>query len=203
MNFTLSYESWAVIAIVLRVFCYAPYILGIFRKKIQPHMVSWFIWFLNRSLVYMVQLYEGAGVGSFPTLFAALTCFLIAISAFFLGKRSMDKKDYISLAVAVNAMLFWLIFRSSLLALAIVMFADMVGYIPTWRKIYKKPNEESPYLFISIAIAGLVSIFAIENMVLETFIQPLYVFVISMGTGLFVLWSRKVSLRSSLVNEAV
>lgn len=191
------------IAIVLRVFCYAPYLLGVFKRKIQPHMFSWFIWFLNITLVYMVQLYEGAGAGSFPTLFAALVCLAVALSAFFLGERNMDKKDYISLAVAVYAMLFWLIFRSSLLALAIVMFVDFVGHIPTWRKIVRKPNEEGAYMFISVAVAGLFSIFAIENMVIETFIQPLYAFVISMGTGIFILWRRKVSLRSGLVNETI
>lgn len=198
MNFGISYEIWAVIAIILKIFSYAPYLIAVIRRKVFPHSISWFIWFLNIFLVFLVQIYEGAGAGAFPTLLSSLICLAVAVCAFFYGDREMDRKDYIALAVAIYALIFWLLLRASLIALTIVIFVDIVGYIPTWRKIIRKPMEESSYMFIMAGLAGLFSMIAIENLVIETLIQPIYGSSVSIATGLYILWRRRKAIMANL-----
>lgn len=44
---------WSTIAILLTVWGYAPYLIGIYKGTIQPHYFSWLIWGLTTCIVFL------------------------------------------------------------------------------------------------------------------------------------------------------
>lgn len=157
LKFTIS-----IIAIILTIVGYVPYIRDILLKKTSPHIFSWFIWSIITGVIFALQISHGAGVGSLVTLMVAIISGVI----FFLGLKSGNKNiktvDIIFLIFALLAIPLWLVVKQPLLSIILLTIIDMLAFAPTVRKSWGDPYSETLSLYVFAAIRhglGIVALF--------------------------------------------
>lgn len=163
----------SVIAIVLTLFAFVPYIVSISKGITKPHVFSWVIWGSTTFVVFIAQLNDNAGIGAWPIGVSGIITILIAGLAYF--KRSditITKKDWLFLALALSALPFWYLTSNPLWAVVILTIVDVLGFGPTIRKVYHEPYSES-LLFISLfCVRNILVILALEHYSIITVLFP-------------------------------
>ncbi len=68
----------------------------------------------------------------------------------------------------------WRVLDNPLLALHFGIAADFVALIPTFKKSWSNPQEESSNVFMASAFAGLLGVFAAINFSYQSILLPAY-----------------------------
>lgn len=177
-------EILSFIAIGLTLVGFYPYIRAIAKGTTKPHVFSWVIWGLSTLVVFFAQLADHGGVGAWPTGISAVITFYVAYLAF--ARRAdvhITKTDWTYFLIAIAALPVWYFTSNPLWAVVILTTIDILGSLPTFRKVYHDPfSEDIPFYFI-MCIRSAVSIFALEYFSWTTILFPA---VISIMCALFV-----------------
>ncbi len=151
------YHYWREIlsgtAVIIALYSYIQYIRSIFVGKTEPHVFSWWIWVLTTGIAFFAQVAGGGGWGSAQSGVTFIVCIGIAILAFRYGKIGrFDILDWWSLFLSILAIGLWLSTENPFYASLFAMLADLIGYIPTFRKVWKKPESEPTgyYLLMNV-----------------------------------------------------
>lgn len=162
-----------VLAVVIGFIGYAPYFRDIFRGKTKPHAFSWLVWGVLTGIAFVGQVVSDGGAGAWVTGFTAVICLAIFILALSKGKRDFPVVDWISLAGAGFALLLWFLTEDPLAAVILVSVIDALGFIPTYRKSYIRPSEETLFTYNMSSLKFVVGLFALESYSLVTVLYPL------------------------------
>lgn len=173
-----------VVAVVIGFIGYFPYLRDIFKGRTKPHLFSWFIWAILIGTIFFVQVVGNAGPGAWVTGFAAAICLVIAILAFKRGEKEITKIDWLCFAVALSGIILWIKTKNPLSAVILITLVDATAFIPTFRKSYTKPYEETATQYFLASIKWAVGLFAIKSFSLVTWLFPASLVVTN---GLFVL----------------
>jgi hypothetical protein len=171
------------ISSVIAVVAYIPYFLDIFRGKTKPHIFSWFIWGLLGGITYAAQVVKGAGAGSWANGLTALICFVIAILSITRGEKNITITDKLSFSGAIFALILWFLTKNPLSAVILACVIDTIAYIPTFRKAYYKPFEETLSSFVVTTIGIIISLLALEAYSTTTW---LYLAVLISSNSIFI-----------------
>ncbi|RJQ28799.1 hypothetical protein C4571_02800 [Candidatus Parcubacteria bacterium] len=179
------------IATVVAFIAYVPYFINIFRGKTKPHAFSWLVWGVITSIGFFAQVAEQGGAGSWVTGFSALVCFLIFFLALAKGDRHFVLFDWANLFGAGIAILLWLVTGEPLFSVILVIIIDILGFLPTYRKGFYKPHEETATTFALNSLKFAISIPALEAFTLVTLLYPSYLVLSNGAFMLFLLVRRK------------
>ena len=166
-----------VVAIIIGIAAYIPYLRDLFQGKTRPHVFSWFIWGLMTAIGFFAQLSEGAGAGAWIGAFTASVSFFIAIYALRRGEKNITLIDWASFFGAVLAIAFWVITKEPLTAIILIVLIDALGFVPTFRKSYSKPYEETLISYFLNGTKFIPALFALESFSLATALYPAYLIV--------------------------
>ena len=169
----IAKEILAIVAIILTCIGFLPYIRSILLGTIKPHVISWVIWGSVTVFVFFAQVSDGGGAGAWPIGFTGVISILVAFIAYF--KTSVihiDKLDWFFLLLALSSLPLWSYTSNPLWAVVILTTSEVLGFIPTIRKAYIRPFEESLLFFIIFSMRNTVSILALENYTLTTLLFP-------------------------------
>lgn len=162
----------AVLAILIGFAAYAGYFRDIFRGTTKPHPFSWFVWGLLTVIVFFAQVTEGAGAGAWVTAVTALVCFVISSFGLREGLKNITAIDWICFISAIAAVILWQLTDNPLSAVIIVTLADMLAFVPTVRKAYGKPDEETAITFGLNGLKFIVALAALQTLSLTTVLYP-------------------------------
>ena len=169
-----DYKFWvASIAIFLTFYAYIPYLIGIFKGNTKPHLFTWLIWSIVTLIAVVVQVLEGGGMGSWPTIAAAVTCFFITLLAFKFGSKDIRKIDYIFLLASLSAIPLWLITNNPAYSAVLVTIIEIVAALPTIRKSWNSPEEEVMSTYGVNTFRYILSIFALAAFSVSTVAYPI------------------------------
>ena len=177
-------------AIVIALASYVPYYRDILIGKTKPHAFSWLVWAITASVVFAAQIVKHGGAGFWVNVVTILACFGIFFIALAKGQRKFALLDWASLTTAFIALILWRITHEPTLAVILVTLTDAFGFLPTFRKAYYKPYEETLSLYALAGTKFVFSLFALESFSLATWLFPGY---LVLANGLFVtllLWRR-------------
>lgn len=161
------------IAIVLTLFAFVPYFFQIVRQQVRPHIISWLIWGVATTVIFIAQLGDGAGVGAWPVGVSALLTLAVASLAFYFRTDThIDNKDRLAFAFTLLALPLWYFTSEPLYALIILSLVDLSGFIPTIRKINRDPYTESAVFFALFASRNLFILLALEHYSAVTMMFP-------------------------------
>lgn len=134
----------ALISLVLTLGGYSFYFRDIFRGRTHPHAFTWLVWGTLTAIAFSGQLTHGGGAGSWVTgATAAVSFVLFAIALTPRGERNITRADKASLAGAAFAGALWALTSNATLAVIVVSCIDFLGFVPTIRKSFAKPYEET------------------------------------------------------------
>ena len=134
-----------------------------------------------------------------PHLTTALTGPLLRLETQLLQAQVQEDQARLNFAAALASIPLWLVTGDPLLAVILVSIIDALGFYPTFRKGYHKPDEEALFHYNMAAIKFIIGIMAIENF---TWVTVLYPASLVFMNGVFVtmiMWRRHIAKR--LISE--
>ena len=162
-----------VVAILLGLLSYIPYIISIHKGQTKPHAFSWLVWGLLMMIGFSAQIYDGGGAGAWVTGFSGLVSLYVAWKAWCIRtKNTITRSDWCMLIATLLAIPLWLLTQNPLWSVLLISVIDVAGFYPTFRKAYNLPNEEyTPSYNIGTA-KHLISIAALQNYSVITAFYP-------------------------------
>ena len=179
-----------IIATLLALLSYIPYFRDIFMGKTKPHAFSWFVWAVLTAIAFAAQVVKNGGAGAWVTGFTALACFTISVLAVIKGKRDFPIVDWLSLGAAFIAMALWAYTNDPALSVILITLADALAFLPTFRKGFFFPNEETASTFFLSSIKFVFGILALNTFNISTVLYPASL-VIMNGAFVVLLLARK------------
>lgn len=163
-----GYTSLLISTIAYVIYCY-----DIIRGKTKPHAFSWLVWSVLGLTVYLIQVTEGAGPGAWTNGYAGLACAFIFCLTIKFGDRKAVLIDWVFLLMAGLAYLLWLLTKQALPSILLLTVIDFFGFLPTYRKSYSRPFEESASMYWISAAKYLVSLFSFTTPSLVNLFYPM------------------------------
>ena len=182
------------IAALLAFVAYIPYLRDILRGKTKPHVYSWFVWGLTSLAIFALSFSDGAGAGSWTTLTVAVLCFAVCILGLRQGMRYVRTIDKVFLLLALVATGIWIFAKQPLISMILLCAIDLLAIMPSLRKAWKKPGEETLSLWSVNSLRHFLSIVALQHYSLITVMNPvLWVILDSCFSIMLILRRRKLS----------
>lgn len=166
-------ELLSALAIAFTLIAFYPYIKSIHHGTTRPHVFSWIIWGSTTFVVFLAQLADGGGVGTWAVGLSGVITLYVAWLAY--RKKtdvSITRPDYLFLCSALTAIPIWYITADPLWAVVILTTIDMLGFGPTFRKAYHQPFGERLHLYVLMGLRSLVVIAALEHYSVTTVLFP-------------------------------
>jgi hypothetical protein len=159
----------------------------------KSHAFSWLIWGVMNVLIFFASTSKGGGAGAWALGASGALNFVIFGIALFKGEKEITRSDEVCLLAALLGTAFWAITANPLWSVIIITGVDGIGFIPTFRKAYKKPAEESVTIFVLSTISYFISLFALQTINLVTFLYPASLLITDSLFVLLVLYRRSSS----------
>jgi hypothetical protein len=175
---------------------YGLYIYSIYAGETKPSRSTWWILTLVGGLI----LWSSYALGAHENLWIQLSYVIGPLIVAFLSLRHGDgaglsRLDISCLCGAGLSALFWIIFNSPLIGLLGSILVDFLGLIPTIRKSYTTPEEESPNAWLIETVASALNMLAISSwftFLHKDWIYALYLFGVN-GLIAILLWRRRIA----------
>jgi len=159
-------------SVVMTFIQFGPYIRDILTRKTFPHAFSWFVWGLPCCIVFAAQLAEGGAAGAWATGFTTVACTAIFFLSLYFGDHDIHLIDWICLILAISAILIWAITKDPLGAVILITLADVLGFVPTMRKSWHKPQEETLSSYFVAGFKWILALMAFQKLSLVLWLYP-------------------------------
>ncbi len=165
-------DLYAFIAIGMMLSSRATYLTSMMKGRTRPHAFSWLIWGVISAIGLAAQIAEHAGPAAWVRGVGCVTCYVILALCWWKGERDIRRADWITLGIAFTAIPLWIITKTPVWSVILVCMIDSSGYLPTARKVWRKPKEETPYSYMFSCGGAFLSLLAIENYTPSTWLYP-------------------------------
>lgn len=186
-----SHQSVGIIAIIIGFIGYIPYLYDMFRGRTKPHIFTWTIWVLLEFTSFGIQIKNGAGAGSWVTFFSALVALIVVIYAFKYRNLTISKIDWVCFMGAIISLILWLLFNQPLVAVILLVLTDLFAFIPTFRKTWDLPRDETLFEYAMASLKFIVAFFAFSSFSIVMVMYPAYLIVANTTFVIFTIIRRK------------
>lgn len=182
----MSYEMIGIIAGILAVLGYIPYLYSILAGKTKPNRATWFIWTIVGGLLAFSYIAESHS-GSIWLPLAYFMCPLItAILSLRYGYAEWTRLDTFCITAALLSIIPWVFADSATTTLMINLVIDSIGAVPTLVKTYREPETEDFTAWLIFFMANTLQLFAINLWSLAE-LYPVYLFFLAGSMVVFIL----------------
>jgi uncharacterized protein with PQ loop repeat len=167
-------ELIGVVAVLLTFIGYIPYVKDSIKGKTKPHIYTWFVAGCVTAIAFGLQIEAKAGPGAFVTLAAGLVCICI----FLLGlkqpkaERDITVIDSLLLMASLIALALWLLAEAPVMSIILLSTIEMLAFIPTIRKSWTKPHEETLSSYATNTLRFGLALLALNHYTIVTALYP-------------------------------
>lgn len=178
----------SVIAGLLFIAGFIPYVRAILRGETKPAKTSWIIWATLDTITTLGMLIEGSVNGQ---IVGAVTgAWLITILALKYGTSGWTKPDKFCLAGAILGIALWQTFSDPVLGIVTSEVVVFIASIPTFVSAWKEPGREDKTAWAIFWISCVCAVIAIPKWTLADAAQPITFFTIE-SIMMFILYGRR------------
>lgn len=174
---------FGIIAGTLALLAAIPYIRDTVKGETQPNQVTWLIWVILQAIALCAQLASGARDSLLLTVGDLVASSIILGLAFFKGQAKWHWIDYWALGGAAVGLVLWQTLDRPILALAVTIFIDFCGVVPTLRKSFADPNSETLSTWLIVGTGAVFGIFAVGNWNITLLAYPMYLALANLGVA--------------------
>ena len=167
------------------------YYYSILKGDTKPHIYTWLIFTISLGTAFIVQIQTGGWYGSYVTLVEFFCCFIAFALGLKYGEKNITSFDTLCFVLALIALSLYLSFELAIISTILVIIVDVLAIIPTYRKSYSKPDEETIVVYIMSAWVYLFAILWLASYTFTTYWYALSIVVADILFVAFVLWRRK------------
>lgn len=174
-------EKFIVLGVIIQLWGCLVYAKDTLTGKTKPNRVTWTLWALAPLIAFAAMVDEGVGLVSLMTLSVGLGPAMV-LAASFVNKKSywkLRKTDYICGALALAALILWLVFQEGRTAILLSIASDGFAAYPTLRKAFTHPETESVEAYTVAIINSAITLMAIKTWVVAHYAFPIYIFIIN------------------------
>jgi len=179
MDYLTNTQFIGIVAVIVGVISQFSYIVSILKGKTHPHLFTWVVWSILGFIGFAAQLHGHAGPGAWTVGVGAGLCFLTAVLAIPYGEKNFTYGDKVALTASLAALLPWMVTDDPLGSVILICIIDAVGFYPTLRKSWNKPQEEHLLAYNLGSLKFLISLFALDNITWITALYPAAIVVIN------------------------
>ncbi|MDH5631794.1 MAG: hypothetical protein OEZ10_02240 [Gammaproteobacteria bacterium] len=182
----------SVVATIITLVIFVPYVRSILRGDVRPHVFSWIIWGLTTFIVFLAQISDAGGVGAWPIGLSGVLTIVVAVLAWHRrADISITRVDWLFFAASLASLPLWYLTSDPAMAVIILTSIDVLGFGPTARKTYDQPYSESMLFFFMFSVRNAVVLLALENYSVATVLFPATISVICLLLITLALWRRR------------
>jgi hypothetical protein len=156
----------------------ASYVVGLkemFQGKYSPSVFSRVVWLLLAAASFAgVLSSKSTAASALLSGIFLLGNAAICLVSFWRGTKEVGKLEFICLAILVTSGVIWLVFKAPLVSLGFSLLAHFVGGAPTYRKVWKHPENESTGFWSLFFLASAFSVVASHGDSVSLIIFPIY-----------------------------
>lgn len=167
-----------------------PYIKDIFKGTTKPNRVTWLIWVTLQTIALIAQIVSGGKDSLLLTIGDLIASTTILILAFAKGKAEWHWIDRWALAGAALGLLLWYFFRQPIFALAMTVFVDFCGVVPTLRKSFVNPESETLTTWLIVGTGAILGAISVGKLNATLLLYPIYLAVANLGVAVAILLGR-------------
>ena len=151
---------FSLVACILSICGYIPYIVSILVGKTKPSRTSWLIWtVLSAILTYNCYL-MGVGNAIYLMIVGFLGCFVITCLSFiYSSERDFVRSNYFYLVVAIAGSVSLIFLNSILISTMVCISINFIGLLRTIRNAYFNPSQQNKLSWLLFFLANLTNVF--------------------------------------------
>ncbi len=162
-----------VLSVIIMVIAYAVYMWQTARSEdVRPHPFSWFLWGFVTAVVYLVQITQRGGPGSWVVGFTAIFCFLIGTLSLVKHRWRFSLFDWLSIIAGLLVFGYYLASKNPTESAILATITDVIGYGSTIKKGWVEPHKDSATSFALNSLKFVPSLFALQAYSLATWLYP-------------------------------
>jgi hypothetical protein len=183
-------EILVAIAVFLAILGNIPYLIKIWRKEVQPHPYTWFVWSIVSCVTFFGSLAKGGGIGTIPILASEIFTIIIFIFSLQYGFKQIKKIDTLFLVICLLGIIPWWITKDPTISVVIVVVIDLIAFIPTIRKTWENPKSETPILYSTNVLRHILILYTVQTINIATSLHSFAMIVINSLMTLITLFKR-------------
>ena len=142
-------QYWILFGAIIYLWGASQYILAVIKGQAKPRAVTWCIWAIAAFIAFAAELGQGIGLLAITTFIVGLGPILVVITGMIKGSFwDLNRFDILCGGMALLALIFWLITRVGNIAIIFSLLAEGMASLPTIIAAYKRPHQESPFVYI-------------------------------------------------------
>lgn len=163
------------IAVLISIIGYVPYVRDILAGKTKPHAFSWLVWGVLNAIAFAAQVQKHGGAGTWAVGLTAAALVVIFVLSLIKGERNIRPFDWFCLGGSTAALILWALTDGPLLSVILITVVDAFGFLPTVRKAYHKPHQETLVTYQINTAKYFLVVAALQTYSIETALFPLAV----------------------------
>jgi hypothetical protein len=180
-------DTLSVLAGVLVIIAFVPYIRAILKGKTQPEKATWIIWASLDTITFAGMFAKHAANGQIvASVLGAWTIAFLALKYGTLGWTRLDKSCFIG---AILGIILWKATGNPLFGLITSLAVMFLGSIPTFVSAWNDPSKEDRTTWTIFWISCVAAMLAIPAITLADAAQPTTFFLIE-TVMVFILYLR-------------
>jgi hypothetical protein len=194
-------EQYGVISGVFVFGSSVPYFIGVCKRRIQPHPISWILWAFIGLTILLTYKTAGAKESLYATVFGVVNPVLVVILLLFLrfkGRYTLARKplfepletlEKVCLGLGITALALWILVQEDRQISSISYMKDVPLYFSiladacagffTVRLVLKDGSQDVPFAWGLFAIGWLVNLGAITDHTFANYVLPAYLIAMS------------------------
>lgn len=185
------------LSVIIMLVAYSIYIWQTARAEgVRPHPFSWFLWGFVTGVVYLVQIAQGGGAGSWVVGFTAAFCLLIGAVSLFKHRWRFSLFDWMSLGAGLLVFGYYLLSKNPTWSAILATTTDVIGYASTIKKGWAEPHKDSATSFALNSAKFVPSLLALGSYSLSTWLYPATLVLMNGAVATMLLLRRRHLLKS-------
>jgi len=154
---------FTIIWILLTLWAFSHYFFSIYKWITKPHSYTWFTFSLLLLISFFIQKENGGWLWVWVLFTDFICCFIAFLAALKYWEKNITQSDKIFLLWAMISLISWLILKQVYISAILIIIIDIFAILPTYRKSWTKPNEETIIIYLVSGLIFMASLLAIEN----------------------------------------
>ncbi len=159
-------------------FIFLSYFFGlksIFDNRYRPNVYSRIIWFILvlNNFISVLLLNNNFSVLILAGL-GLVGNFLILVLSLNKSERKFGKTEIISSVLIFLSLCLWIFTKLPFLNLTIGLIAHLIGGIPTFRQVIRKPREEDLFFWLFFFLGSIIALANTDLSSVSQYMYPLY-----------------------------
>ncbi len=155
---------------------------------------TFLIWSISSSITWALQVHGGAGMGAWVTFSVSSILIIIFILSLKFGEKNIKKIDILFLILSLFSLFLWLVIDQPILAIILIVFTDVLGFVPTIRKSFNDPYKKSITTWGIAAFRHGLVVTSLNKFNILTLLSPLVWILVNVSFILFLIIRRKIKL---------